>query len=301
MKKVFICLTFTFFLSANIEAKTLDQKKDELKKIYEAGGISKIEYEKSIEFLTKSKEETKTKKQKQSLSLSKKKSNSKKKNKDKDKNKEEITLEKIQELGEIIKFDNTFFTEGMIKKFLGCNNSFKCKGKKAGAYMWGNFGKSSTWGQKYPGKMIKSMAMYEVFYASRLYESRKAIERYKSNTYEKKKSGILKKIKINKKLFNKKKKDEETLRSLIGMNKGRINMREALGMDMDTPPKEAIQKFWLLGEFLELGIPTKNEIKVNKDILDRQGKLDIYKATISNLKKKLEERAEEKKSTKDKS
>jgi len=78
-------------------------------------------------------------------------------------------------------------------------------------------------------------------------------------------------------------------------------MREALGMDMDTPAKEAIEKFWLLGEFLEMGVPIDNNIKVNKDIKDRQDKLDIYKATISTLKKKLEERAEEKKSDKDKS
>ena len=78
-------------------------------------------------------------------------------------------------------------------------------------------------------------------------------------------------------------------------------MREALGMDMDTPAKEAIQKFWLLGEFLEMGVPIDNNITVNKDIEDRQERLDIYKATISTLKKKLEERAEEKKSTKNKS
>ena len=72
-------------------------------------------------------------------------------------------------------------------------------------------------------------------------------------------------------------------------------MREALGMDMDTPTKEAIQKFWLLGEFLDLGAPINNQIILSKDIKDRQDKLDIYKATISTLKKKLEERADEKK------
>ena len=164
----------------------------------------------------------------------------------------------------------------------------KCVGQKAGSYMWGNFGKSPSWGQKYPGKMIKSMAMYEVFYASRLYDTRKAIKRFKEDDYKKG-------------LFSKKKRDEDAIRSLFGMNNGRKNMREALGMDMDTPAKEAIQKFWLLGEFLEMGVPTDNNITVNKDIKDRQDRLDVYKATISTLKKKLEERAEEKKSTKDKS
>ena len=124
------------------------------------------------------------------------------------------------------------------------------------------------------------------FFASRLYEDRKIINRFKENKYER---------------VSKKKKDEEKIRSLIGMNNGRKNMRVALGMDMSTPSKEAIQKFWLLGEFLDMGIPKDNNIKVNPDIKERQDKLDVYKATITNLKKKLEERAKEKKSIKDKS
>jgi hypothetical protein len=288
---VFYVAVYLLFSGVIAQAQTLDQKKTELKKIYEAGGISKIEFEKSKEFLSKSDEIIKEKEKKQSFTLG---SKSKKnqinlfKKKDKDKDKEEITLEKIEELGEIIKFDNTYFTELMIEKFRGCNNSFKCKGKKAGTYMMSNFGKSSSWGQKYPGKMIKSMAMYEVFYASRLYDARKPIQRFKDKKYKKN-------------FFSKKKRDEEAIRSLFGMNKGRKNMREALGMDMNTSAKDAIQKFWLLGEFLDLGVPTNNNITVNKDIKDRQDRLDIYKATISTLKKKLEERAEEKKTIKDKS
>lgn len=291
MKKIIFSLILSLLISFNVVAKTIDQKKAELKKIYEAGGISKVEYEKSIEFLENPKKEEKSNSKKK-FSIKSKKTNSKKLfgNKDKDKYEDEVTLEKIEELGEIIKFDNSYFPDGIIKKFRGCNNSFKCKGQKAGTYMWGNFGKSPSWGQKYPGKMIKSMAMYEVFYASRLYDTRKAIKRFKEDDYKKKR------------LFSKKKeKDEDAIRSLFGMNNGRKNMREALGMDMDTPAKEAIQKFWLLGEFLEMGVPTDNNITVNKDIKDRQDRLDVYKATISTLKKKLEERAEEKKSTKDKS
>ena len=52
------------------------------------------------------------------------------------------------------------------------------------------------------------MAMYEVFYASRLYDARKSIQRFKDNKYKK---GI----------FSKKKSDEKAIRSLIGMNNGR--------------------------------------------------------------------------------
>ena len=284
-----LVLTFSVLISFGAVAKTIDQKKEELKKIFEAGGISKVEYEKSIEFLENPKKEEKNNSKKK-FSINSKKTNSKKLLSKKDKDKEEITLEKIEELGKIIKFDKSYYTEGMLKKFRGCGKGMKCVGQKAGSYMWDNFGKSPSWGQKYPGKMIKSMAMYEVFYTSRLYDTRKAIKRFNENKYKK---GLF--VKYTKK------NDEAAIRSLFGMNNGRKNMREALGMDMETPTKEAIQKFWLLGEFLDMGVPTDNNITVNKDIKDRQERLDVYKATISTLKKKLEERAEEKKSTKNKS
>ena len=290
--KLTTCVLICYLSSAVIvQAQSLDQKKTELKKIYEAGGISKIEFEKSKEFLLKSDEIIKEKEKKQSFTLG---SKSKKnqinlfKKKDKDKDKEEITLEKIEELGQIVKYNKSIYPKSMLRKFKGCNNSFKCSGQKAGQILYKSFGGSKSYGQRNPGKMIQAMAMYEVFYASRLYDARKPIQRFKDNKYKKN-------------IFSKKKRDEEAIRSLFGMNKGRKNMREALGMDMNTSAKDAIQKFWLLGEFLDLGVPTNNNITVNKDIKDRQDRLDIYKATISTLKKKLEERAEEKKTIKDKS
>ena len=292
MRRLLSFLLISLFVCFSVSAKTLEQKKSELKKIYEAGGISKTEYKKAQEFLEVSPDKKKEKKKKQSFTLKKKSKKSKKssKKKKKEEEKEEITQEKIDELGEIVKFDKSYYPETMVKEFKGHINSFKGIGQKAGSYMWGNFGKSSTWGQKYPGKMIKSMAMFEIFYASRLYQTRKSIERFTENNYKKD-------------FFSKKKKkaDEDKIRSLFGINEGRKNMRKALGMDMDTPTKEAIKKFWLLGEFLDLGVPKNNNITVNKDIKKRQDKLDVYKATISTLKKKLEERAEEKKSIKGKS
>ena len=292
VRKFLSFLLISLFVCLSVSAKTLEQKKSELKKIYEAGGISKTEYKKAQEFLEVSPDKKKEKKKKQSFTLKKKSKKSKKssKKKKKEEEKEEITQEKIDELGEIVKFDKSYYPETMVKEFKGHINSFKGIGQKAGSYMWGNFGKSSTWGQKYPGKMIKSMAMFEIFYASRLYQTRKSIERFTKNNYKKD-------------FFSKKKKkaDEDKIRSLFGINEGRKNMRKALGMDMDTPTKEAIKKFWLLGEFLDLGVPKNNNITVNKDIKKRQDKLDVYKATISTLKKKLEERAEEKKSIKGKS
>ena len=278
MTKLISILIISLFLCFGSLAKTLDQKKIDLKKIYDEGGITSAEYNKAQEYLDNSGQEIKKKKSKQTLNLTKKKkSQIKLFKKEKDKDKEEITLEKIEELGQIINFDNIYFTDGMIKKFKGCNNSFKCKGQKAGQYMSITFNKSKEYGQRNPGQMIKAMAMFEVFYASKLWQARKSIERYKKNN--------LKKV-------SQKQKDEKEIRSLLGMNKGRKGMREALGMNMETPSKEAIKKFWLLGEFLELGTGVKNE-KLDKDLKERQELLEAYKLQIANLKKKLQEDLDE--------
>ena len=68
-------------------------------------------------------------------------------------------------------------------------------------------------------------------------------------------------------------------------------MREALGMNADTSTKEAIKKFWLLGEFLDLGKGVDKE-KIDKDLKRRQKLLEDYKTQIANLKTKLEDELE---------
>ena len=73
MKKAFLIMFFTTLLALGVQAKTLEQKKTELKKIYEAGGITKAEYNKAQEFLENSEEKTKEKKSKRAFDLSKKK------------------------------------------------------------------------------------------------------------------------------------------------------------------------------------------------------------------------------------
>ena len=274
MKYLLISLIFSVLIITHLSAKNLEKEKDELKKIYEAGGISKIEYKKAVEFLEKPEEKEK-KIKKNSPSLTKKKSKKKKSKKKKDKDLVEITLKKIDELGNPEKLDNSYFTKGMIKKFRGCNNSLKCKGQKAGKALFKTFNSSKSYGQKNPGKMIKAMAMYEVFYASKLWYDRKSLERYKQNNYKKG-------------LFSKKKRDEKKIRSLFGINKGRIAMRKALGMNSDTPTIDAIKKFWLLGEFLDLGTGVKNK-KLDKDLKKRQQSLEAYKLQISSLRKKLQD------------
>ena len=64
MKRLLIFIVVSFYITTNLFAKTLEEKKEELKKIYEAGGISKIEYKKSVEFLEKPEEKEKKSKKK---------------------------------------------------------------------------------------------------------------------------------------------------------------------------------------------------------------------------------------------
>jgi len=278
MKKLITILVFTLLITTNLFAKTLEEKKDELKKIYEAGGISKVEYKKAVEFLENPKEEEK-KKKKQAFSIKKKKNKKKKNKKDKDKDEEEITLKKIADLGAPVRFDKSYYPESMKPKFKGQINSFKGIGSKAGQSLFKSFNRSKGYQQRNPGELIKAMAMYEVFYASQLWNARNNIKRYKENKYD----GSF---------LSRKKEDEKKIRSLFGMKKGQESMREALGMNSETPAKEAIKKFWTLGEFLDLGTGVKNK-KLSRDLKKRQQLLADYKQQISKLKNKLKEDEED--------
>jgi len=123
------------------------------------------------------------------------------------------------------------------------------------------------------------MAAFEIFYIDSLRKNSKSLERYKANKGKK---------------YLRKSSDEANIRSLISINKGREKMRKALGMDLDTPRKEAIKKFWYLGEFLDLGKALKNE-KYEKGLDERKKLLIAYKQKISLLKEKIKD--EQKKET----
>ena len=239
-------MAFTVLLSLSAQAKTLDEKKNELKKIYEAGGISKVEYEKAKEFLAKSKEETKEKKPKQIFNLSKKKKSKTKSIFKINKEKEPILDE---DLAKIEIYDKKKFQDEFLEyppeviDFFGKNSNAVSRAKKAGSFMSREFGRSEEGQQRFAGRMIKAMAAYEIFYIDQLRKNKTNLKRYRDKKNTK---------------YALKSTDENKLRSLISMNKGRQKMREALGMDLDTPRGEAIKKFWYLGEFLNMGKAVKN-------------------------------------------
>ena len=271
MRKFVFCLILSVLISFSAVAKTIDQKKDELKKIYEAGGISKIEFEKANNFLEEAaKEEKKIKK-----SLSLKKDKKKKKSIFK-KNKDPILEEDLEKLEVYNKeiFEKEFLEYAPeVIEFFGKSSNVVSRGKKAGKFMSIEFNRSEQGQQRFPGRMIKAMAAFEIFYIDSLRKNRKSLERYKANKGKK---------------YLRKSSDEANIRSLISINKGREKMRKALGMDLDTPRKEAIKKFWYLGEFLDLGKALKND-KYEKGLDERKKLLMAYKQKISLLKEKIKE------------
>ena len=276
MSVIWACLLFTIVIA---QAKSLDQKKTELKKIYEAGGISKIEYEKAKAFLSKSKETIKEKEKKQSYTLGSKSKKSKKKSKKKTIFKKDKKPILEEDLAKIETYNKKKFQEEFLKyppeviEFFGKNSNAVSRGKKAGKFMSTEFNRSEEGQQRFPGNMIKAMAAFEIFYIDSLRKNRKVLDRYK----EKKGTKYLRKST-----------DETKVRSLISLNQGREKMRKALGMDLQTPRVEAIKKFWYLGDFLSLGKALKNS-EYDKNLDKRKKLLIEYKQKITKLKDKIKE------------
>ena len=274
MKKRLAIIFLVFLWNSNILAK--DNK--DVKIFKQALQNKQITSEEFNKLRNWDKEKNLNKNQKKKIiSLSKNKKKNLSMNFLKEDEESEIENYQIKELGEPKKISDDFFKKIMKREFKGCSG-FTCKGKGAGKYIYTTFNKGPNWSARNSGKMIKAMAMYEVFYAEKLYDARKEIERYKKNNYDKKKDKIL---------FSKEQ-DKKKIKSLIGINTARKTMRSSLGMTMETPVEEAITNFWVLGEFLELGKAVKNE-KNPESIKERKDLIDAYKLNITALKKKIED------------
>ena len=200
----------------------------------------------------------------------------------KKKEKEVIKIEDVYALGTPIKIED--LPKGMIKAFGKSCTNFICRTNKATGIMSKSFSRGASYNGRHPDNLIKAMAYFEVFYIGQLRKNSHALAQYKEYHDEgkKQKSGI-----------------EAKVRSLIGSNKGRKAMREALGMTIELDPAIAIKRFWALGALLALGEPKK--IEIDKDMKERAEIMKRYAAILGKMQKKLEEEKEEreKKETKE--
>ena len=198
----------------------------------------------------------------------------------KKKEKEKVSIEDLEELGVYAEFKTDQYPEQMyliLKK--NCGKGIQCMSKNAGKYLGKAFSRGQNYQQRHPDNIIKAMAMYEIIYLGKLKENERYLARYKKNW-------------PNDYGFRKKK-DEAVIRSLKSLNKGRMGMREALGMNLETSTEDAVKRFWVLSEFLGLGQP-KKLAKVDSELKERKKLIDNYKLQITNLRKKLEEDEEKK-------
>ena len=270
------------FLPELLSADTQNKESylEDIDKLYKQRIINKNEYfslKKDIYGINKSKK-------KPNLSFSSDKNKKKENQKQlkklfiKDKLKDLVYIfspEDIEELGKPKKLDYKDYPLTLQKELKKEKHSFHAQAEKAGKTLYQTFTRGPQYGQRHPGKMIKGMAMYEIFYAQKLYKAKDALKRYDNDW-----------SKSNEKIF--KFKDNADIDSLIGMNKGRKNMRKALGMSLEMSTEDAIKRFWVLGEFLELGKPQKLE-KHSTEIKKRKKLINDYKVEIAALKKTLED------------
>ncbi len=197
-----------------------------------------------------------------------------------------IDYKDILELGTPIEI--TDLPEGMIKKFGTSCKEFLCRTKKATQIMGKSFKRGEQYNARHPDNMIKAMAYFELFYMGNLKKNKSKLEKYKKNYKRKDQMNGAEKL-----LFMG---TEKAMRGLIGTNKGRKSMREALGMTIELDPAIAIKRFWALGELLALGEPKK--IKIDKDMKERAKIMKRYTTILGKMQKKLEEEKEEREKSK---
>ena len=168
----------------------------------------------------------------------------------------------------------------MLEDFGHTCKSEYCRYKKAGSKVYEIFVKrGEKWHARYPGDMIKGMAWYELLYLSKLKDTQKSIDlflRYGPDNYPT--NLLISKNKHERKVFN-----------LINMNKGRIKMRNAMGLSIDSKIEDVIDNHWTLGEFLNNDELKVKEAKIDPKLIKREKLLKKYQATLKRYKAKLEE------------
>ena len=156
----------------------------------------------------------------------------------------------------------------------GCKN-WACTKKKAGQNVYKMFvERTERWHTKYPGDIIYAMSWFEILYLGKVSKSEKIINRYLNSTSDD--------------YFNANV-DKKKLKSLIKMNKGRLQMRSAIGLKKDDELSKVFQTQWVLGNYLN---KDKREVKKNKidpALKKRKILLMNYKSAIKRYKEKASE------------
>ena len=179
-------------------------------------------------------------------------------------------VQEIKQLGVFV--EPTEYPEGMIEFFGTACKNFVCRADKATKKMSLMFKRSKLYHQRKPGHQLYALAMFELFYLNQLKQKEKRIEKFliswpKKNSYGK-----------------------EVI-SLIKLNRSKEKMRKSLGMDLNTSIEEAMERYWIMGDFLQKGEIKKE--KISKDIKKREKLLAKYKKAVKKFNSALKNKEDE--------
>ena len=181
-------------------------------------------------------------------------------------------MQEVKALGTFTKPTN--YPEGMVEFFGKTCKKFHCRAKKATKEMAKTFGRKQIYHQRHPGGQLYALAMFELFYLQQLKKKQRQVEKFIAAWPDKKKHA-------------------KAVVSLIKLNKSREQMRKALGMDLNTSVEEAMERYWVMGDFLEKGKIEKQE-KISKDMKKRKKLLAKYKKAVSGFNSTLKNQEDEK-------
>ena len=134
------------------------------------------------------------------------------------------------------------------------------------------FNRTPIYFERHPGAQLYGMAMFELLYQQRLKENQKKIEEFLASWPDKKKH-------------------KRPIVSLMKLNDSRKKMRSAMGMDLTMGVEEAMESFWLMGDFLEQGERKKQN--VDKAIATRGELLAKYKKALNTFNSEIKRKKEE--------
>ena len=179
-------------------------------------------------------------------------------------------LETLGEFSEIQNFPN--------KMFEGTNNAtFKQKAATAGKKMSYYFITKKKSLEKYPHNMMKAMGYFEVYYMQTLEDKKFNLARFKDNDYNSN--------------------DIKNINTLLSLNKARKSMREAVGLTLDDSAEEAINRFWLMNEYLSKG--KVKTIQTDTKFSKKKKTTTELRSDIKGLKNIIEKRIENRVDSKD--
>ena len=255
MKKLLTIPILSFFIIvsySNSYSSTTDKKIDEINKMFVTGVISNEECINLKKVILGENSEPKCQDDKKNSITFKSPSIEKEKF---------TVIYQLNLLGSFNEPNN--YPEGMIEFFGKKCLKFDCRATKATKKMSFVFKKRQKYQQKNPGEQLYAMAMFELFYQQQIQKNQNRIEEFFASWPDKNKYA-------------------NTIVSLIKLNKAREQMRKSLGMDLNTNIEEAMERFWLMGDFLEKGEIKKQ--KISKEINKRGLLLAKYKKAVTDFK-----------------